>query len=390
MRTCSAIPWLLLLAGGCGPVGPRYAKLDASKAKALDLVLVGGGSSFCATGDPPQLEAGVTTADGKRLETWSRGQRRDGTLEFDAFELSASLGVIDKEGVLRVGRDPFALLDRTIDVTAAVAGRPEISDSLRLTPTFDCGGVVNVSGDPGSGGYPGQAGVTGRVGQSGDSSRQATDGEPGGDGQDGGQGGPGQHAPAVEVALGYATSKTHGRLVVMRVDVPSRGGTAAHMLVNPRAGKRFVVVARGGAGGVGGSGGGGGAGGAGGSNNVDDGGNGGDGGRGGRGGDGGDGGDGGRVVVHYDARYPELQTMVAVVSAGGDGGAAGYGGSAGPAGTGGSSASGRAGTTGRAGVSGPPGVAGRQGRDGPQPSFTPVAAGELFSAELASGLPILH
>lgn len=370
MRTFAAILLLLLMTGGCGPVGPRYAKLDSSKAKALDLVLVGGGSRVCATAPAAHLQAVVTTTDGKRLETWTPDQERKGKLPLDTLKLSTSYGTIDEEGGLELGQDVLPLLERSIDVTAALADRPEISDSLQLTATFDCGGVVNVSGEDGGPGNPGFRGGTGAAGHQGARGRRGHDG------------------PVVEVALGYLSSKSLGRLVIMRVDEPAEGKTVARMLVTARAGKRFVVIARGGAGGRGGRGGRGGPGSPGRSGGSGRGGNGGDGGHGGRGGNGGNGGDGGRVVIRYDARYPELETMVAVVTVGGAGGAAGPGGEAGPGGPGGSGA--RGGTPGGDGMSGPPGVAGQPGRDGPPASFVPTPVSELFADELASGLPILR
>lgn len=373
--------------------GPRYATLDAKQAAALDLILVGGGTTFCVHGGAPQLKAVVTLSDGKRLETWSHGQNRDGTIDFENLELSASFGLVDRAGQVQVGGDPFAVMDRELEIAAAIAGRTEVNDSLTLRPTFDCGAVIDVSAAAGPAGLSGASGRAGRAGGSGDSSREATDGESGGDGQDGGDGGRGDDGPAIEVAVGYVESQVHGRLALVRVGAPSRGGAVRYLLLNPRAGKRFVISARGGPGGYGGAGGAGGAGGPGGSNNVQDagdGGHGGDGGDGGRGGNGGDGGDGGQVVVRFDARSPELQGLVAVVTAGGAAGGAGSGGYAGGAGTGGSSASGKRGTNGRAGVAGQPGVAGRAGRDGPAPEYAADDSKRLFSVELARGLPIVN
>ncbi|HUH03380.1 MAG TPA: hypothetical protein VML75_15390 [Kofleriaceae bacterium] len=374
----------LVLLGGCPPSGPQFATLDTGQANAVDLILVGGGDSFCVHGDTPQLKAVVTLADGRKLETWSFGSGRDGKLPFDQFEWGSSFGAIDSDGRLTVGRDPFALMEIEVVVKVRVADRPELTDEVRVTPTFDCGGVVDLRGSPGQHGRGGSHGRAGRPGQSGDSSRSATDGESGGHGQDGGDAGRGERAPDGSAAVGYVTSKRWGRLVLVRVG-------HAYLLVDPRAGKRVVVVAQGGSGGGGGSGGSGGQGGGGGSNNIEgggDGGNGGDGGDGGRGGNGADGGEGGFVAVYYDARYEELRDMVAVLNGGGAGGNAGAGGYAGHAGMGGSSASGKRGTNGRQGVAGQPGVPGRAGPSGPAPEYRAATRDQLFSAEIAAGLPI--
>jgi hypothetical protein len=371
--------------GGCPPAGPKFAKLDTQKATAVDLILVGGGDSFCVHGDAAQLKAVVTLADGRRLETWSFGTSRDGKLPFDQFEWGTSYGAVDQQGQLTVGRDPFALMDVEVVVKVRVVDRPELTDEVKVTPTFDCGGVVDLSGTGGQHGISGAYGRAGRPGQSGDSTRAATDGESGGHGQDGGDAGRGERAPDATAAVGYVTSRTRGRLVMVRV------GQGSYLLVDPAAGKRVVVVARGGAGGDGGSGGNGGSGGTGGSNNIvdgGDGGHGGDGGDGGRGGNGADGGEGGQVVVYFDQRYPELEQMVAVINNGGGGGSAGGGGYAGQAGPGGSSASGKRGTAGRQGVSGQAGVPGRGGPNGPAAEYIRATRDQLFASEIAAGLPI--
>ena len=379
------IPIVALLLCSCLPRGPALARLDAKKASAVDLIMVGGVRSFCVHGQPAQVKAVVTLEDGKKIETWSQGQSRDGKLGFDAFEWSASYGMVDDSGRLRIANDPFAVMERQVEITVRVADRPELTSSATLAPTFDCGAVANVCGDSGRMGRAGGPGRMGRPGQSGDSSRQATNGEHGGNGQDGGDGGPGGAGPVVEIAVGLVESTAQGRLLVVKV-----GGR--YFLADPEAGQRIMVVASGGAGGSGGSGGSGGAGGSGGSNNIQDagdGGHGGDGGDGGRGGNGGDGGDGGAITVYYDARFPELKEILALSTAGGSGGMGGFAGSAGGPGPGGSSASGTRGSSGRTGLAGESGGSGRAGRAGSAPQFVAARVTDLFADEIARGIPIV-
>ncbi|MBX3162077.1 MAG: hypothetical protein KF773_39305, partial [Deltaproteobacteria bacterium] len=76
----------------------------------------------------------------------------------------------------------------------------------------------------------------------------------------------------------------------------------------------------------------------------------------GRTGHGGDGGHGGMVVVHYDARHPELARLVELDTRGGRGG------------------------DGR--------EVGTDGRNGAPALFAPERAGALFAAELARGVPV--
>ncbi len=376
----------LLAAGGCFPQTPHLARLDAKKATAVDLILVGGSSSFCFYGRPAQMKAVVTLEDGKKVETWSSGTSREGKLGFDAFEWSSTYGVIDGQGLLRVPADPFAILEREIEVTVRVADRPELTSSVSVSPTFDCGAVLDMCGANGESGRSGSPGRAGRGGQSGDSSRQATDGENGGNGQDGGNGGPGGPGPRVEAVAGLVDSPRQGRLVLVRVG-------NHYALTDPRAGKPIVVVASGGAGGSGGRGGNGGNGGFGGSNNIEgggDGGNGGDGGDGGRGGAGGDGGDGGSIVLYYDRNHPELADLVALSTEGGPGGSGGFGGYGGSPGPGGSSASGTKGTGGRSGVSGESGPSGRPGRAGGRAERVAAPLERLFGDEIAAGIPLVR
>jgi hypothetical protein len=372
----------VLMAGCVTPFGmPRRAELDPAQAAALRLSAVGGESTFCPNSAPIQLRAEVTTTSGAVLTTWAAGESGEGRLDFDRFEWAAAPGQVDREGRLRMPADPFALVDRSVVVTARVAGKPAVKASLELRPTWRCGGAIGAGGQPGAGGFSGGSGVAGRAGQPGSEDAQAQHGEPGARGQDGSSGEPGQAGPAVAVAVALADTPA-GRLVLVRV------GDAAY-LFDP-AGDPFVVVAGGGSGGAGGDGGSGGFGGSGGDTNAASGGpgNGGDGGDGGDGGPGGDGGDGGAVRLRYDQRHPELVDLVRVESPGGEGGPGGGGGSGGPGGQGGTAPSGARGAAGRAGRPGPAGRPGRPGHIGPPVDARPADVRQLFADELARGLPI--
>ncbi len=380
----------VLFATACFPTGPKYAKLDAKNVKAVDVILVGGGTTFCPSGDAPQVKVVATTRDGKRIETWTAGGGRDGKLDFTAFEWNVSAGALDAEGRYLSPADPFAVLDQEVTIQARVAGNPAVHGTLALSPTFACGGVAQFSGAGGETGTHGAQGRNGRGGESGNSDKQATDAERGQNGGDGRDGRAGADGPKVEVALGVVQSEKHGELVLARVTIAG-SNLGRYFLLDPK-GQPLLVMAQGGRGGDGGSGGQGGSGGFGGSNDIvggGDGGNGGDGGDGGRGADGADGGSGGEVTVRFDKRRPELKQIVRVDTSGGQGGSAGNGGMAGTPGPGGSSASGQRGEGGRVGVAGEPGQrSGRRGADGPPARFSGEDPAKLFSGEMAQGVKI--
>jgi len=391
-RTGALAIAVLFAAGSAGLGRPKPAKLEVEKVTAIDLIQVGGGSSFCPNGNAVQFKVVATLEGGNKLSTPSRGESIEGKLEFGAFEWGVDIGVVNAAGLLQLPGDPFAVVDRTVKVTARVAGKPEIASELELTPRFDCGGVAAFSGAPGESGRDGEAGRMGRNGQSGNSSTNATDGEDGSNGQDGSDGRDGGPGPNVEVSLGLVETKMHGQLVLVRVTPLGASAPAAYWVIDPE-GEPFLVAATGGSGGSGGRGGSGGNGGFGGSNNIQDagdGGHGGDGGDGGRGANGADGGDGGTIVVRFDKKHPELRGIVRYSTAGGAGGSSGGGGYAGTAGPGGSSASGTRGNAGRTGVGGSGGQSGgRDGRDGPPAKFKADKANQMFAGEIANGVSVI-
>lgn len=400
-----AFAFAFTLAAGCGPVGPKPARLDASKATAIQVATVGGGLRFCPGGEAPQLEVAVTTTDGKRLDTWSRGEGRDGKLPFNVFEYTTSWGQIDGDGFVRLPDDSIAAIGRTVTVEVRVAERPDLVGQLALEPDLGCGGTLGGVGPAGSSGWSGDSGQSGRPGANSDTS-DGTAGERGADGGPGSDGGPGGAGPRVTAALAYVDAPTGQRLVVLRTWV---GGAASTTVFDP-AGERWAVIAFGGDGGGGGSGGRGGSGGSGGNGRYatsssssgsgsgsgsssgsagtpgTNGGPGGDGGRGGDGGNGGDGGLGGSIELIYDAAFPDLVDRVILDTRGGRGGAAGWAGDGGSGGSGGSGE--RRGYDGRSGQGGRTGVGGRDGGPGTRPTSAPGDVRRLFADLAERGLVI--
>ncbi len=399
----------LLLAGfltACGPAGPRPARLDASKATAIEVTTVADARRFCPGGESIQLAVAVTTTDGKRLDTWNRGETRDGKLPFNIFEYTTTWGQIDGDGFVRLPDDPIAAIGRVVTVEVRVAERPDLVGTVALEPDFGCGGVLGGLGAQGQSGWTGDGGHDGRAGAAGNDTSDGRDGEHGSDAGDGSDGGPGGPGPRVEAAVALVDTATGQRLAVLRT---WSNGAAATTVYDPK-GRPWGVVALGGEGGRGGSGGRGGAGGAGGngtykssssssgsgsgsgSGDGDDkpgtsGGNGGDGGRGGDGGNGGDGGDGGTIELVYDAAFPELLDTIVVDNRGGRGGEAGWAGDGGAGGTGGSGE--RRGYDGRPGQSGRVGARGRDGVAGPRAQIRAGDVRALFADLAERGLTLV-
>ncbi len=386
----------------CGPTGPRPARLDASKATAIEVATVGDARQFCPGGEAIQLAVAVSTTDGKRLDTWSPGEGRDGKLPFTAFEYTTTWGQVDTDGYVRLPDDAIAAIGRLVTVEVRVVERPDLVGQIALEPNFGCGGTLGGLGAAGSSGWRGDGGQDGRSGDAGTDSRDGAPGEHGSDGGHGSGGGRGGPGPRVEAALAYVDTATGQRLAVLRTWAD---GGISTTVFDP-AGNQWGVVALGGDGGGGGSGGGGGRGGAGGSGTYKTsgsssgsgsgssdpgkpgtaGGSGGDGGRGGDGGNGGDGGDGGTIELIYDPAAPELLERVILDNRGGRGGGAGW---AGDAGYGGSSGAGeRRGNDGRGGQQGRAGVSGRDGVGGPRAVVRAGDVRPLFADLAERGLTL--
>ena len=369
--------WLVTACGAHGS-GARRADLDPAKVTAIQVATADGKPTFCANGPPVQLKATVQMQGGGALETGDA----EGNLGFDRFEWYPSAGEVDKQGKLRAPADPFALVDRTVQVTVRVTGRTDVEGKLELSPSFACGGVADARGQAGQAGAAGGPGVAGRIGREGNAVAAASNGELGTPGEPGGAGTDGRPGPSVDVALAWVKTQKHGRLVLVRAG-------SASFLVDPAGGKLTFAV-DGGAGGAGGPGGKGGDGGDGGGSSAQAGqeGVGGDGSDGGAGGRGGKGGDGGTVRVQYDSRHPELMDAIQISSRGGAGGSGGEGGRAGDGGKGGASPTGQRGPSGRSGRSGNRGVAGQAGKDGPPVDAQPGDVSTLFADEIRRGVPV--
>jgi hypothetical protein len=372
-----------VLLSGCGS---GMVRLDEKKVRHLAVVLADRGQAVCPNGPAPEVIAIATYDDGKVFETRTPSNRR-GKVRTRDLDWHTEVGAIDEDGVLHLPLDLFPWHDRTFVVRVRLPKRPEIQSELRLTPWFGCGGVADFTGLDGVGGSAGQQG---------------------------------EHAgrgPRVEIALAYVETRLNGRMVLVRVRDRDLG-KLEYYLVDPRAGRRFVIDAGGGDGGDGAPGADGtdgksgtrGADGVSGDmcQNGQDGANGTDGepGTDGQpGAPGGDGGDGAAVTFVYPAAFPELANVIDVSVEGGDpgaggrGGKGGKGGEGGPGGSGGSAGptsdpnracttargnDGRTGATGHEGGEGRSGAAGMPGRPGVIQARTGTVE-ELFPFELGRG-----
>ncbi|MBE7451899.1 MAG: hypothetical protein HS111_24330 [Kofleriaceae bacterium] len=225
------------LAVACGPAAPRPARLDAAKATAIEVGLVGDGRRFCPGGEARQLEIVVATSDGQRLDTWSRGEGRGGKLPFTVFEYTTTWGQIDGDGFVRLPDDPIAAIGRVVTVEVRVAERPDLVGQVALEPDFGCGGTLGGLGARGGSGWGGQVGADGRPGQAGTTTRDgapASTAATAATAATAGRGG----GPHVTAALTYVTAATGQRLAALRC-----GPTAGVDHGLDLAGNRWAVVA---------------------------------------------------------------------------------------------------------------------------------------------------
>jgi hypothetical protein len=368
------------LAGLVMGCGPKAAKLAPAKVTALRLTPAIQGSVLCVNGRSLQLMVTAYYREGAPQQTWVEGGRRGGKLSFKTFEWGSSLGSIDDRGRVVLPADPFAVVDRKVQVTVRIPQRPDMNATLTLEPRFDCGGQALLGGRSGYRGRAGNSGASGRPGSSGDNPSSGDRGRPGGHGGDGADG---AHGPRVTVSVAYVETSRHGRLILIK--------SGRRLWLTRPGGRIFTIRATGGSGGDGGNGGRGGRGGDGGRDTSDDGntgGDGGDGGDGGNGGDGGDGGDGGVVTVQYDPRFPEIMKALRFDTRGGRGGRGGGFGEGGRGGAAGSSSKGNEGRQGQMGRDGRSGQEGRRGRDGTI-RVRVAAVKQLFADEIAKGIAIV-
>lgn len=373
--------------------GPGYQKLEVDKIQRVAVAIDDGDRRFCAYAPVP-LRAVVTYEDGKQAQSQMPGDNQRERLRTAEFQWVTTHGEVDDAAVLRLSHDPLAWLDAVIRVSARVVARPELSGEVDLAPRFDCGGTLDLRGAPGA---------------------------RGGEMEDGGPGAPG---PRADVSLAYLDRARGARLVLVRVTV--EGHAPEHFVIDAaQAKKPFVIDARGGVGGRGGQGMAGDYGypGQPGMPGVDapqgppgpegpacalatpgtPGTDGGPGGPGGMGRNGGAGGPGGHVTVRFDARFPELPTLVQIRvepgAAGGEGagGPGGLGGKGGAGGQGGLLAIGcpgkyaTAGASGVDGPRGPDGPTGARGMEGPtgRVDRAPADVTQLFADEIARGVAVV-
>jgi hypothetical protein len=369
----------------------RYADLEPAKVAGLSIRVGDGRGTVCVNDDRARVVAHVYYADGRRIETWDGEGSRHGKLRL--HDLAIASGPVGLDGVGRIAfpADPTRWIDQRLTFGARVPERA-IAAKVTVTPRYDCGGLADRRGAPGSVGSAGEDGT------------------------------PGAQGPSLRVALAWIDTDLHGRLMLVRVTRP--GDHPVYHLVDPREdGGRFTISAAGGRGGAGGDG----PSGASGTDGFDgsdgvsggtcgdgtsgsSGGNGGAGGNGGDGGDGGDGGAGGTIVVETAPSDAGLMRLVAYDVRGGEAGragapgAGGSGGSGGSGGAGGSAgsttdsdgascstSSGSSGSDGSDGSDGWPGAAGRPGRAGPDGELGFRATLDPRSAwarEIAAGMRI--
>jgi hypothetical protein len=130
------------LLAACGPAAPRPARLDASKATAIEVTTVANARRFCPGGEAIQLAVAVALSDGKRLDTWSPGETRDGKLPFNVFEYTTTWGQVDGDGFVRLPDDSIAAIGRTVEVEVRISERPDLVGKVSLEPDFGCGGTL--------------------------------------------------------------------------------------------------------------------------------------------------------------------------------------------------------------------------------------------------------
>jgi hypothetical protein len=346
MMRKSVVVVVLALAGCADYVRSTPIRIQAIQA--ISVTTTDASNTFCAGGATTQLRVSATFDDGKQLHTWkaSHGDHEPMEERLDNSELQwmSSGGKVDSHGRFMATGDPLTTIGKPAMVRVSVRDQPDVAADLWLSPRYDCGTVIDLSG---ADGQSGSDGIDGEPGT-------ATNGRQGRDGSDGRNGDLGEDGPMVDVSIGLLPSST-GPLVIARV-TPALGTPRYAVFATDHG--WLSISARGGAGGHGGRGGRGGNGAPGRSGGAygrsghlhlpvapgKDGDN-------GRDGHDGAGGQGGTVTVHYDAAHPELVQLVEADTRGGHGSP--------------------------------------DGADGPPMRMAPDQASVLFAKELARGVPII-
>lgn len=349
--------WFAVVAAGvsgCEEIPPRGpVDLREARITAVELAPASGDPRICPGTDVPFTLDVDAVLPGETRELRLRAQRRfyDDWL-FDPREMHVTSpdGVVGDDLVLHTSVNP--LISATHGFLLNVRSPSGPSFGLRYMPSYDC--VKSL-------GHQGRGGPRGCDGDHGRSAMTEDGGQVGETGSTGGGGGAG---PTVTMFATYVRTPYYPKLLA----VVAEDGPEAFALANP--GASLVLEARGGAGGEGGRGG-----------------DGGNGvvratciehgrrgkcstwhsylpGRGGFGGEGGTGGAGGQLVLHVDARFPDIAHAVVVDVNGGDGGPGGSGGEGGDPGYSYAYSPGASDHESSQGPAGAPGVQGKQGPHG--------------------------
>jgi hypothetical protein len=342
-------------ASGCEEMPPRGpVDLRAARVTAVELAPASGVPRICPGTDVPltlEVEA-VLPGDDRARHFYAQRRFYDDWV-FDPREMHVTSpdGLVGDDLVLHTSADPLISATHGFLVNVRAPGSGP-SFGLRYMPSYDC--VKSL-------GHQGQGGQRGHDGDHGLSAMSEEGGQVGETGSSGGGGGAG---PTVTMFATYVSTPYYPKLLA----VVAEDGPEAFALANP--GASLVLEARGGAGGEGGRGG-----------------TGGNGlvratcsqhgrrggctawhsylpGRGGLGGEGGEGGAGGQLVLHVDARFPEIAHAVVLDVDGGDGGPGGRGGDGGEPGYSYAYSPGASDHESAHGPAGAPGIQGRQGPPG--------------------------
>jgi len=303
------------------------------------------------------LSLAVVLDDDSRLESWGDARDHRGKIDPASFTLETESGELHGE-TLWLWTNVFQGMQSGYTVTASLVADSSKTTTLTAEPVYDC---LHGAGTSGARGADGRDGADGEDVPTISPYRGTQTGSDGANGANGGNGGDG---PEVVAHVGYISTPFYDKLLVIK----AVAGDKVTWYVGP-SDKQVTVWADGGRGGDGGDGGDGGKG-----STVPSGDSGtpGAGGDGGNGGNGGNGGRGGSLTILYDARHPELATLVVGNTSGGAAGDAGSGGYAGEGGIEGSS------NYGPKGNDGSRGERGSSGANGPKPRVQSAPASKLF------------
>ncbi|WP_394835658.1 hypothetical protein [Pendulispora rubella] len=293
-------------------------------------------------------------------------------------------GAFDENGFFTPHTGLRPTIAAPYEITAEFGPRPaEFSFVASYKPDYACIRTAGHGGALGTRGSDGDDGARGSAGSDGGTYGDGRPGDAGGRGRSGDSGADGAAGPHIVAYTTFVATPFYEKLLAVKLE-----GDVEDFVLAP-ADRVLVLDASGGAGGAGGAGGHGGSGGKGGNGGLRNG-NGGDGGNGGAGGDGGNGGRGGAgglLEIVYDARFPELLSLLSADVSGGRGGAAGNSGPGGNLGFGGSGrfTSGQWGIRGGEGRTGDPGKAGAPGvtmkrAASVEPSFAGIEGLTVFRA----------